>query len=68
MGSEGSGPSRWQVGCGGRPSAARCQDGRGRALDAGGQTDLVLNVASGDLHLGHAGPAWGTSLSRKGTR
>lgn len=27
--------------------STRCQvDGKGRALDAGGQTDLVLNVAS----------------------
>lgn len=36
-------------------------DGRGRALDMDGRTDLVLNAAL-CLHLGRAGSVWGTLL------
>lgn len=36
-------------------------DGRVRALDVDGRTDLVLNAAL-YLHLGRTGPVWGTLL------
>lgn len=58
MGSGGGAGGAWRE----AQCSARCQvDGRGRALDVDGRTDLVLNAAL-CLHLGRAGSVWGTLL------